>query len=167
MVVCAHGDVAAFCKERDLIICETWEGDLIGYSGGCRVIVTDQEMSAQEFYYLRMVMFSKGYDVRSVHYPDIDEKLNEFMEYIGMQERSRRKNIYGGRQPFGFTRRNGVVVEIPEMMAVARRILELRDAGMTLREIQTDEGVHHPDGRKISVSTIQLIVKNREKYENG
>lgn len=167
MVVCAHGDVAAFCKERNLDICETWDGNIEDYSGRCPVLVTDRDMSVQEFYYLRMILFSKGYDILSVHYPDIDEKLNSFLEYVTEQERDRRKQTYGGRQPFGYTRKNGVVTEIPEMMAVARRILELRDAGYTLRRIREDAGVYHPDGRKISVSTIQQIIVNREKYENG
>lgn len=160
MIVCAHGDVAAFCKERDMMICETWDGDLGSYNGSCPVLVTDQEMCEEEYYYWKGRLWAKGVNLVSTHHKD-DPKLVAYLTY----EAEQRKQTYGGRQPFGFTRRNGVVVEIPEMMAVARRILELRDAGMTLREIHDDEGVHHPDGRKISVSTIQLIVKNRNKYE--
>jgi intein-encoded DNA endonuclease-like protein len=48
---------------------------------------------------------------------------------------------------------------------VVRRILELRDSGCAYREIREDAGVHHRDGRKLSISTIQIIVKNREEYE--
>ena len=48
---------------------------------------------------------------------------------------------------------------------MARRIIEMRDAGITLRGIQEDKGVHHPDGRKISVSTIQQIINNRDIYK--
>ena len=82
-----------------------------------------------------------------------------------MQERNRRKEVYGGRQPFGYVRRKGEVVENPAMMAVARQIIEMKDAGHTLRMIQDEEGIRHPDGRKISISTIQQIIKNRERYE--
>ena len=165
MLVCAHGNVVEYCDEHGLRIVENWHGELTDYNGDCRVIVTDAEMRLQEFLYLRMAMFSRGYDLRSVHHPNVDEKVNEFLEYAGMQERNRRKETYGGRQPFGWQRRNGVVVENSAMMSVARRIIELRDSGMTLRDIQNFPEIHHPDGRKISVSTIQQIIKNRERYE--
>lgn len=165
MLVCAHGNVMEYCDAHGLRIYENWYGEITDYSGSCRMIVTDKEMSAQEFYYLRLVMLSKGYEVLSVHYPDIDEKLKEFMEYVSMQERNRRKEIYGGRQPFGYVRRKGEVVENPAMMTVARQIIEMKDAGHTLRMIHDEEGIRHPDGRKISISTIQQIIKNRERYE--
>ena len=165
MLVCAHGNVMEYCDAHGLRIVENWHGLLLDYDGGCHVIVTDLELTTQEFLYLRMAMFSRGYDLRSVHHPDVDEKVNEFLEYAGLQERNRRREVYGGRQPFGFMRRNGEVIENPAMMAVARRIIELRDEGATLRDIREDPGVHHPDGRKISISTIQQIIKNRERYE--
>ena len=44
-------------------------------------------------------------------------------------------------------------------------IIELKDKGYTLRRIQEDSRVVHTDGRKLSISTIQLIVKNRKDYE--
>ena len=165
MLVCAHGDVAEFCKEHGMTVVDHYVGEITDYTGDVRVIVTDREMCAQEFYYLRLVMWGKNYDVRSIHYPILDEKLNEFLEYVGLQEQKRRKERYGGRQPFGYQLRNGERVENPAMMAVARRIIEMKDSGATLREIKGDEGVHHPDGRDISLSTIQQIIKNREKYE--
>ena len=165
MLVCAHGNVVEYCEEHGMRIAENWHGELTDYSGDCRVIVTSREMGLQEFLYLRMAMFSRGYDLRSVHHPNVDEKVNEFLEYAGMQERSRRREVYGGRQPFGWQRRNGEVIENPAMLAVARKIIELRDAGKTLREIQSVPEIHHPDGRRISVSTIQQIIKNRERYE--
>jgi hypothetical protein len=51
------------------------------------------------------------------------------------------------------------------MIAVARRIIALRDAGCTMKEIRDKDGVCHPDGRKLAVSTIQQIIKNRDKYK--
>ena len=47
-------------------------------------------------------------------------------------------------------------------MAVVERIYELHDAGKKLREIAEDERVSYLDGRKMSVSTIQMIIKNRK-----
>lgn len=165
MLVCAHGDVAEFCREHDFTVAGQYIGNITDYDGDIKMIVTDKEMSKQEFYYLRLVMLGKGYDVRSIHYPCMDKELNEFLEYVGIQERNRRKETYGGRQPFGYQKRNGVVVENSAMMYVARRIIELRDSGMKLRDIREFPEIHHPDGRKISISTIQQIINNRERYE--
>jgi hypothetical protein len=50
-------------------------------------------------------------------------------------------------------------------MAVARRVIEMRDLGYTLRQIRDDEDVYHTDGKKLATSTIQQIIRNREKYE--
>lgn len=71
----------------------------------------------------------------------------------------------GGRQPFGFRKKHGVITEVPELIAVARMVIELRDSGLTWDRIQSTDGVCWPDGRKLSVSTICLIVKNRSLYE--
>ena len=167
MIVCGHGSVSEYCKENGLTLAARFVGDLIDYSGDIKTIVTDQEMGVQEFLYLRMVMLSKGYDLRSIYHTNIDEKMNEFLEYVGVQEMNRRKEKYGGRQPFGYRKVGDEVREIPEMIAVARKIIEMKDAGATLRKIHESEEIHHPDGRRISVSTIQQIIKNRRRYEGG
>lgn len=70
----------------------------------------------------------------------------------------------GGRQPFGFRRKHGEIIEIPEMIAVARRVIELRDSGVKLEGIRNDADVHWPDGRMISLTTICEILKNRRLY---
>lgn len=160
MMVCAHGNVSEFCEKRDMVICERYNGDLYSYDGGCPVLVTDQDMTESEYYYLKERLLRRGIDLVSVQYTD-NPVVMDFMAYAA----KRRKENYGGRQIFGYYRKNGEVIENPEMIAVVHKILELRDAGYTLRQIQTDEDVHHPDGRKISISTIQQIIKNREKYE--
>ena len=167
MIVCGHGNVTEFCRNNGMTVAAQHTGKITDYDGDIKVIVTDTEMCVQEFFYLRMVMLAKGYDVRSVHYPDLDEKLNSFVEYVEVQERIRRKQTYGGRQPFGYRRVRNKVREIPEAIDVARKIIALKDEGATLRQIHECESIHHPDGRKISVSTIQQIIKNREKYEDG
>lgn len=159
MIVCGHGNVFDFCKDRDMVVCEVWDGDLESYRGNCRVLVTDQDMSEQEYYYQKGKLLGRGIELISTRYKD-DKLMTEFLAY----QAERRKEKYGGRQPFGFRRVGDEIREIPEMIAVARKIVEMKDAGATLREIHESEGVCHMDGRKISISTIQQIIKNREKY---
>lgn len=160
MLVCAHGDVADFCKDRDMLICEEYDGDIERYSGSCRVLVTDRDMSENEYYFLKGKLLGRGVELVSTRYKD-NRLVAEFLSY----QADRRKKNYGGRHPFGCVMKDGVAVPTAEGSVVVRRILELRDAGHTLRQIQTDEGVHHPDGRQISISTLQQIIKNRARYE--
>ena len=160
MLVCKHGEVSAYCAERDMVICEQYTGNLEDYDGNCRVLVTDQRMGENEYYFLKGKLLARGVELVSIWYKD-NKLLSEFLAY----QAERRKENYNGRQPFGFQRKNGEVTENPEMMKVVRRILDLRDAGMSYRLIREDEGVHHPDGRKISVDTIRQIIKNRGRYE--
>ena len=65
MMVCGHGDVFEFCKSRDMVVCETWDGDLGSYSGSCPVLVTDQDMSEQEYYYEKGKFLSRGVSQRA------------------------------------------------------------------------------------------------------
>jgi hypothetical protein len=160
MVVCAHGDVAGFCEAHEMQILESHIGNLEDYhKSNCAVIVTDQAMTRQEYDSLKCKLFGHGIELVSVFWTD-DEVI---LRLLHNQIDNRKKR--GGRQVFGFTKKNGQVVEIPEMMVVARRVIELRDAGYTLKAICADRKVRHPDGKKISVSTIQQIIKNRDKYE--
>jgi hypothetical protein len=159
MVVCAHGEVAVFCEKHNIEILERYNGDLEDYSGNCAVIVTDQKMTREQYESLKCTMFGRGLEVISTDWTD------DAIILALLRQTVERRKKRGGRQMFGFTKKNGVVVEIPEMMEVARRVIELRDAGITLKGIRSDGNVKHPDGRKISMSTIQLIIKNRDKYE--
>lgn len=161
MIVCGHGDVTEYCKAHDMAVCETWGGDLENYRGGCRVLVTDQDMSEQEYYYIKNKLMSRGVELISTRHKDNPAMLS-YLAYAA----ERRKEKYGGRQPFGYRKVGTEIREIPEMIDVARKIIMLKDAGATLRQIHEAAGICHPDGRKISVSTIQQIIKNRERYEN-
>ena len=158
-IVCAHGNVKDFCDSKDMLICSEYSGELSDYHGGCRVLVTDQQMTKTEYYYHKDLLMRRGIDLISTGHEDTPEML-EYLAYSA----ERRREKYGGRQPFGYQRKNGVVVENESLISVAREIIALRDRGMTLREIQEASGIRHLDGRKISVSTIQQIIKNREKY---
>lgn len=160
MVVCAHGDVTGFCEAHDMQILETYIGDISEYhKSHCAVIVTDAVMTREEYDDLKCTMFGRGVELVSTEWTD-DEVI---LRLLRNQILNRGKR--GGRQVFGFTKRNGQIIEIPEMIAVARRIIEMRDAGFTLKEIRGDLRVRHSDGKKISTSTIQQIIKNRERYE--
>lgn len=163
MVVCAHdtkGDVDAFCEAHEMQILESYFGDIGDYyKSNCAVIVTDQEMTRQEYDSLKCTLFSRGVELVSTKWTD-DEAI---LRMLQCQIQNRKKR--GGKQIFGYTKKNGLITEIPEMIAVARKVLKMRDSGFTLKEISGDKEIRYPDGRKISVSTIQQIIKNREKYE--
>lgn len=159
MVVCAHGKVSEFCKKHRMLIFEKYEGTLGEYKGSCSVVVTDQKMTRDEYDTLKCLLFGRGVELVSVDWTD-DEVI---LRLLRNQVESRKNR--SGRQMFGFYRKNGVVMENPAMMAVARKVIELRDAGYTMREIQADPEVAWADGREIAVSTINVIIKNRERYE--
>lgn len=163
MVVCAHdkhGDVAGFCEAHEMQILEKYIGDISEYHrGNCSVIVTDQVMTREEYDDLKCTLFSRGVELVSTKWTD-DEVI---LRLLHNQIQNRKKR--GGRQIFGFTKKNGQIIEIPEKIAVARRVIALRDEGMTLKGIRADREVRHRDGQMLAISTIQQIIKNREKYE--
>lgn len=150
MIVCAHGEVSEYCKNRGMTICDQHIGNIEDYQGVCRVLVTDQSMGENEFYALKLKMLKRGVELISVDHTD--EAMSEFVSYLAMQKRAGS----GGRRKFG----DGSEAE----MAVVRRIFELRDSGYKLRAISEDPKVRYLDGRKMPISTIQVILKNREKY---
>lgn len=145
MMVCAHGNVTEFCKDRDMVICDTWDGDIRDYRGPCRVLVTGDDMTEQEYYFAKGELLAKGIELISTRHKD-DKLLSEYLVYAN----DRRKHRRGGRQPFSDTE-------------VIQRILELRGMGLTLRAIREDEGVRYRDGRKLSVSTIKKIVDRESR----
>jgi hypothetical protein len=159
MVVCAHGDVSRFCEEHEMEILEKYEGDLLDYNGKCLVIVTDQKMSREEYESLKCKVFGHGYELVSVDWTD-DAIILALLRQMITNRKKR-----GGRNPFGFRKEAGEFVEIPMLIDVARDIIRMRDAGQTLKYIRDHEGICHLDGKKLSMSTIQQIIKNREKYE--
>ena len=152
MVVCAHGEVAGFCEAHEMQILESYVGDLNDYyKSNCSVIVTDLTMTRPEYDSLKCTLFARGVELVSTKWTD-DEVILRLL-HNQIEQRGKR----GGRQMFGFTKRKGQIVEIPAKMAMARRIIELRDKGLTLREIRERVG--------LSVATIQTILSNREKYK--
>ena len=161
MIVCAHGDVAGYCKKHDMVIMETYEGELLEYRGASRVLVTAQDIPEVEYYFIKGELLKRGVELVSTKHKD-NIGLSEFIEYIANRE-NRKKT--GGRYKFGFQNIDGEVVLTDVGRVVVKRILELRDAGFTYQRIRDDEGVHHLDGRNLNISTIQHIIKNRNLYE--
>lgn len=150
MVVCAHGSVAEFCEAHEMKILERYDGDLNSYRGNCPVIVTDQVMSREEYDSLKCLMFSRGMELVSTEWTD-DEVIVRLLRH-----QLERRGKHGGRQMFGYYKKNGVIAEIPEKIAIARRIVAMRDAGAKLRELEGEFG--------LSMSTIRTILDNRDKY---
>lgn len=163
MLVCGHGDVRDYCSEREMLIVDSYDGDIVDYHGFCKVLVTDQEMIEAEYYYLKGRMLARGYELVSTRFSDTEMSAEFSTYYANLENESRRK--FAGRCKFGFQRVNGEIVKHEARFEIAKRIIELKDKGYTLREIQDDENVHHTDGRDLSISTIQLIIKNRKVYE--
>lgn len=151
MIVCAHGEVSEYCKNRDMIVIEQYTGDIEKYDGVCRVLVTDQDMSSGDYYYLKGKMLAQGVELVSTRYFDTENLAQGVIREIDDKRPAR------GRRKFG----DGSEAE----RAVIRRIFELKDGGSTLREISEDPGVRYLDGREIPPSSIQVMLRNREKYE--
>lgn len=160
MIVFAQGNVADYCRDHDMVIAGEYDGEIEDYKGNCPILVTDRIQDTNEYYYLKYKLLRKKVELISVHHNN--EELLDFIRYMRGREQPDKNR---GRVKFGFRRINGEVVEIPEMIAVARKIFELRDSGHTYGQIQNHPEVHHPDGRKLSVSTIQGILKNRGEYD--
>ena len=158
MIVCTHGNVADFCKKHHMIAVETHEGDLLDYCGESRVLVTGQEMTEVEYYFTKSELMKRGVELVSTIHKD-DVGLLNLATYMNNRKKSR------GRSKFGFQKVDGVEVLTDTGRAVVKRILELRDKGYTYQKISEDEGVHYLDGRKLNISTIQIIIQNRKIYE--
>ena len=161
MNVAAHGNVDAYCEAHDMVIVERYTGDVTEYNGGYHVLVTDNCEDQNDYYYAKYKLMLRKIELISTHWGDAG--VEDFVRYLSEREFERRKDKYTGRLAFGFRKVNGVVVEDEVSIGIARRIIALRDSGKKYREIA--DAVTYPDGRRMSVSTIQVILKNRSKYE--
>lgn len=145
MLVCAHGNVNAYCELHDMHICDSWNGEITKYSGVCRVIVTDADISEAEYYLLKGEMLGKGYELISTRYTD-----TQLMAGYLVHANNRHKEKYRGR-------RSSIDAD------KIQKIRELKAAGYSIRAIRDTEGICHSDGRKFSVSTIQKITKKEKE----
>lgn len=161
MIVVAHGNVDAYCEAHDMFIVERYEGDVTEYRGGYHVLVTDNCADQNDYYYAKYKLMLRKVELISTHWGDAG--VEDFVQYLSQRELENRKGKYTGRLAFGFRKVDGVIVEDPESIEIARKIIAMRDAGKKYREIVAE--VTYPDGRRMSVSTIQVILRNRSKYE--
>lgn len=162
MLVAAHGDVAEYCAKHGMEIGEVYTGSVEDYNGKCLILVTDNCTDENEYYYLKYKLRKRKVELVSTHWYNGD--VSSFVQYLSRRE-DRKKSKNSGRVPFGFRRVCGKLVEDPESIVIARRIIALRDAGYTYRRIVDADGVGYPDGRKMGISTVQVILRNRSKYE--
>ena len=158
MIVIAHGDVVEYCAAHGMTIVDKYVGELEEYDVRGTILVTAEQLEKHEYYYLKYKMLRRKVELICVHW--CDSEFREFVEYVAARETGR----YIGRLPFGFRRIGGETVADERGVAIARRIITMRDSGATYKAIQEDPDVHHLDGRRMSISTIQVILKNRSKY---
>lgn len=153
MIVVAHGKVDDYCASHGMTIGERFVGKIEEYTGGGLIVVTDNCSDKNDYYYLRGIFRKKGIELVSTHW--YDPAIEDFLEYKERRDAEGRAKK-GGRPLFG--------TQSDRDMVVVRRIIELRDAGMTMQRISDDPEVRYADGRQISRSTIQVILNNRERY---
>lgn len=135
-------------------VVERYHGEIEEYDGSCSILYTDQELGKNEYYYLKYKLLRRRIELIHKHWND--EDLNDFVVYLNLRESGR---WHGGRLPYGFMRRNGVVIEDAVKIVRARKIIELHDEGVAYRVIRERvEGCP-------SLNTVYRIVKNRERYE--
>lgn len=163
MKVVVHGDADGFCQERGWEIVGRYRDRLDQYDWRCGTLVTAQPMSKKKFYYQKYLLYKRGYTLLSTQYHD--NEMSDFVEYLAEREREKKKKKSGGRAPYGYKWENGVLLIDPATIVTARRIVALRDAGKTYKQIQDDPEVCYENGRRMSISTIQVILSNRSKYE--
>ncbi len=158
MNVVIHGEAREYCDSLGLVVVGEYDGSLEEYKGLCPIVVTGEDMEENEYYYLKYLLLRRKVELISVRWNN--EHLNSFVVYLNEREHDRGRHT--GRLPYGFMRRNGVVVENPEKILVALEILRLRDEGKTYRDIKK----RLPREMDMSISTIATICEHRERYEH-
>lgn len=171
--VAAQGDVSRFCAENGLVVVEEYSGNILEYDGRSEILVVSGEWTIFEFYYCQYRLLKRGKLLVSADgYGDFGTVIEQFVKYLVARDLDlQRKNRKGGRQPYGFRWIDGARVEIPSEMAIARMIIQMREVEhKSYREIEHEvyaEGYRNQKGHKLTVSTIQVILKNRDLYTMG
>ena len=161
MIVCTHGDCEDYCRSRNMIPVSSYDGSIENYSGICRVLVTDRIVTDNEYFSLKSKMLFRGVELVSTRHEDT-EGVSRFI-FENLEKRRGKKS--GGRNKFGYQNIGGEIKLTEKGRRVVKRIFELRDQGCTYSRIRDDDNVRHLDGRLLSISTIQIIIENRDFYE--
>lgn len=161
MNVVVHESSDAYCEQRGWTVVGHYNYRLEEYDWRCPVIVTGAKIGERRYYHEKFKLMKRGYTLLSSLYSD-----DGFADYQYEQKKGKPRVKRGGRLCFGFIRENGQEAADPVTMPVVQRIHELRNAGVKYKDIQADEKVCYPDGRSMSISTIQVILNNKERYKD-
>ena len=155
------------------------------------VVVAKSDRIARDiklYYYFMMLLEKRKMQLLSATEPVVDDDsglgrvYQTLMMFVAEQER---KNIThrtsggravkaakggysGGRPPYGYKSVGGVLTIVPEEADTVRRAFELKDSSATYQQTcdsLNSEGRTNRSGSKFSISTIQIIWKNRKLYE--
>lgn len=153
------------------------------------VIVAKSDRVARDiniYYYYKMMLMKK--DIKLI---SISEDFGQFGVFSNMLEaftlcvaemerdninkrtsagrkvKAARGGYSGGRPPYGYKPVSGVLTVVPEEAEVVRMVFSMKDAGMTYKQIcdrLNELGKTNHSGGKFSISTIQVILGNRNLY---
>ena len=153
-----HGDVSSFCKAHGLEVTGSYTGSLSEYVGERgTVLVSDADCGLFEFYRQKYRLIQMGVTLISARERGAAALiLDEFVTYLTLGAQG--KGRVGGRQPFGFRWVVDHRESIPEDVERARRVIALRESGLSLRQIEQETG--------LNVSTVQSVLRNKELYMN-
>lgn len=166
--VAAQGDVSDYCRDHGYYVKEWYnsENDPADYSGEWNILVTDWPYeSKNEYYATKIRLLRRGIELISTVWNDMD--LDDFaQEFVELERKRRKKNHSGGRCPFGYRWIKGEQERVPGDFEVAQLIVRLRDEGKTYQQIADHPDVHRADGTRFGTSIIQVILRNRSRYES-
>ena len=164
--VAAQGDVGDYCRNHNYVVKQWYYGNPADYDGEWKILVTDWSYRKNEYYAVKIMLLRRGIELISTMWNDMD--LEYFVqEFVDYEKNRKSKNHTGGRPPYGFRIVDGKRIEIPGEIEVARLIVRLREEGATYKMITENPDVRRPDGTKFTISTIQVILNNRDKYKAG
>lgn len=85
----------------------------------------------------------------------------------GRKVKAARGGYSGGRPPYGYKPVGGVLTIVPEEADVVRMVFTMKDSGMTYQQVcdhLNEMGKTNRSGSKFPISTIQVILGNRNLY---
>ena len=153
------------------------------------VIVAKSDRVARDiniYYYYKMMLMKK--DIKLI---SISEDFGQFGVFSNMLEaftlcvaemerdninkrtsagrkvKAARGGYSGGRPPYGYKPISGVLTVVPEEAEVVKIVFSMKDSGMTYKQIcdrLNGMGKTNRSGGKFSISTIQVILGNRNLY---
>lgn len=86
----------------------------------------------------------------------------------GRKMKASRGGYSGGRPPYGYTPRNGILTIVPEEAEIVRYVIGAKDNGVTYQTIcdkLNADGKTNRSGSKFSISTLQVIIDNKPLYQ--